>query len=114
MSYNYYEFTEPLFSLLIAKSAEAALHEYEEEIADIQGGVSFEEISQEDCLEKLAQSTTEEMPTIEYGLTKAALDIQESLFCLAEIGREAIILDVSRSATQERRDSVDYSISFVG
>lgn len=67
--------------MLIAKSPEAALLEYQEELADIQEGVSFEEISQEDCLEKLAQQTTDAMPTIEYGLTKAALDIQESLFC---------------------------------
>ncbi|WP_321386438.1 hypothetical protein [uncultured Enterococcus sp.] len=113
MSYNYYEFIEPHYTLLIAKSPEAALHEYEEEIAGIQGGVSFEEISQEDCLEKLAQLTTEEMPTIEYGLSRSVLDIQESLFCLAETGRAAIILDVSRSAIQEGSAPVDHSISFV-
>lgn len=114
MRYDYYQFEEPCFALLIAKSSEAALLEYREEIADIQKGVSFEEISQEDCLEILAQQTTEAMPTIEYGLTQAALDIQESLFCLAETGSEAIILYSSRSAAQERRDSGDYSIPFAG
>lgn len=105
MMYNYYKFEEPCLALLIAKSPEAALLEYQEEIADIQEGVSFEEVSQEDCLEILAQQTTDEMPTIECGLTKAAFDIQESLFCLVDSGREAIILNASQSMKEPGRES---------
>lgn len=92
MGYKYYHFDEPVNVLMIATGADIALLKYQEQVADIQDGVSFNEVSSSDFIEKLSATTTEDMPTIERGLKKSAIEVQEALFDLASTGNEAMIL----------------------
>jgi hypothetical protein len=51
-NYKYYYFEDPTFSLIIAKDADDAVLEYQEQVADIRDGVTFEEVTKQEFLEK--------------------------------------------------------------
>lgn len=91
MIYNFYKVTEPARVLMIAKTPEAAMKEYQEEVSDTVEGVVIEELSQMDFISQLVQMTAEETPLVKYGLKQAARDIQLSMVCLEKYGKEAII-----------------------
>lgn len=97
MSYKYYQFDDPVFALVIATGADTAVLEYQENVADIQDGVSYYEINSERCLEKLASTSTEDMPTIEIGYKHSAIKIQDSLFEMANNGNSAVVLTVAQT-----------------
>lgn len=92
MSYNFYKVTEPERVLMIAKTAEAALKEYQEEVSDTVEGAAVEELSQLDFIVQLIQMTAERTSLTKYGLKEVTLDIQKSISCLKKSGKEAIIV----------------------
>lgn len=97
MSYNYYYFESPYKAWIIATEPDEAVVPYQTTVSTIQDGVSFEAVSDLEFLESFAGTTTEEMPTIERGLTNAALTIKDCLFDLAQNNRTAKILAVDQA-----------------
>ncbi|MCA5014548.1 MULTISPECIES: hypothetical protein [unclassified Enterococcus] len=92
MSYNFYYFDFPYKAWVIATEPDEAVVAYQTTVSDIQDGVSFEVMSDSEFLESFAGTTTEEMPTIERGLTNAALTMKDCLFDLAQNNKTAKIL----------------------
>ncbi|PZL73738.1 hypothetical protein CI088_08035 [Enterococcus plantarum] len=97
MSYNYYYFESPYKAWIIATEPEEAVVAYQTRVSDIQDSVLFEAVSDLEFLESFAGTTTEEMPTIERGLTNAALTIKDCLFDLVQNNKPVKILAIENT-----------------
>lgn len=88
---KYFEFEEPIRCLMIAASEDEAAFAYENDVSGCQEAF-FEELSQLEFIERLAAVGMEAIPTIERGIRRAAIDIQNALYLLKETGDQAIVL----------------------